>query len=90
MAGASKGLARVTVFHFWAGLGSGPVLELLWRLAQAWPGLVLHVPGLLLAVRVLEIDCPLFVAFPQKLLVQSQEASLCLEDNQKKSRILSL
>lgn len=36
---ASQGLVTVIVFHFGAGLGCpGPVLELLWRLAQAWPG----------------------------------------------------
>lgn len=43
-------MVRATVFHFGTGPGPGPVLELLWRPVQDWPGLVLHVPGLLLAV----------------------------------------
>lgn len=65
---ASQRLVRAIVFHLGAGLGClGPVLELLWRLAQAWPGRVLHVPGLLLTVGVLEVYRPLLVVFPQKL-----------------------
>lgn len=65
---ASQRLVRAIVFHLWAGLGClGPVLELLWRLTQAWPGSILHVPGLLLTVGVLEVYRPLLVVFPQKL-----------------------
>lgn len=43
------GLARVGQGYSFP-LGAGPVFELLWGLAQAWPGLGLRVAGLLLAV----------------------------------------